>query len=147
MGSASIQLASHLLKAEKVLATASATKLESCRELGAPPAIDRAEPFEEAVMQATEGKGVDVVLDCVGGNTHFMQGLKVCATSARYVLYAAMAGVKVEKFHLVPFLQNRVRRLPSTPGSRDTAYKKRLVEAFSAEALPPSRRGAGAPSF
>ena len=54
----------------RVFATAgSAEKCESCRELGADLAIDyREQDFVEAVKGATADKGVDVILDMVGGD-------------------------------------------------------------------------------
>ncbi len=67
VGSAAIQLAK--ASGARVIATAgSAAKLELCRKLGADLAIDyRNEDFVAAVREQTQGRGVDVACDLVGG--------------------------------------------------------------------------------
>jgi NADPH2:quinone reductase len=67
VGSAAIQLAK--ATGARVLATCgSPEKVDFCRSLGADRAIDyRKEDFAEIVLDATEGRGVDVVFDTVGG--------------------------------------------------------------------------------
>jgi NADPH2:quinone reductase len=65
-GSAAIQLAKH--RGARVFATAgSEEKVTLCRELGADVAINYAEgDFKPIVLEATDGRGVDVVFDNVG---------------------------------------------------------------------------------
>lgn len=69
VGSAAVQLG--VAQGARVFATAGGPeKLRLCRELGAELAIDsRSEDFAEAVLDATGGRGVDVVCDLVGGKT------------------------------------------------------------------------------
>lgn len=68
-GFAAIQLAKAL--GARVIATAGgADKVATCRELGADIAIDyNAKDFSAEVNKATEGRGVDIVFDPVGGET------------------------------------------------------------------------------
>ena len=67
VGSAAIQVA--LAAGARVLATAGGPdKVARCRQLGADVAIDhRADDVVEAVRSSTDGRGVDVVVDSVGG--------------------------------------------------------------------------------
>jgi NADPH2:quinone reductase len=70
VGSAAIQLG--LAASARVFATAGGReKVEVCRKLGAELAIDyREQDFVDAVKQATDGRGADVVYDPVGGDTY-----------------------------------------------------------------------------
>src|SRR5690606_4483747 len=68
-GSAAVQLGK--AAGARVLATAGgAAKVQRCLELGADVAIDhRREDFVERVLDLTDGRGVDVIFDPVGGGT------------------------------------------------------------------------------
>jgi len=68
VGSRAVQLAR--LSGARVIATASAANAELVRSLGAEVVIDyRAEPVAPAVLRATGGRGVEVAIDTVGGDT------------------------------------------------------------------------------
>ncbi len=90
-GSAAIQLAKHL--GAKVIATAgSEAKLALCRELGADVAIDYTEgDFVPAVLEATEGQGVDVVFDGVG-EAVLDASLRCTAYDGRYLMMGFASG-------------------------------------------------------
>ncbi len=95
VGTAALQIARHL--GVKVYATVgSHSKFQIVRELGAALAINYSEEdFAEIIRKDTDGKGVDVVLDSVGGKV-FRKGWKLLAPMGRYVLYgfAAVADQK-----------------------------------------------------
>ncbi len=84
-GSAAVQLAKHT--GARVLATASTEeKLALCRELGADVAINyRTTDFAAAVLDATDGCGVDVVFDNVGAAV-FEASLGCLAYDGRYLM-------------------------------------------------------------
>ena len=67
VGTAAIQLAGEM--GARTAATAgSAAKLEVCHTLGASITVDyRSENFSEVIREQTNGEGVDLVLDCIGG--------------------------------------------------------------------------------
>jgi len=90
-GSAAVQLAR--AAGARVLATAGGdAKLALCRELGAEQAFDyRAGRFDEAVLDATDGCGVDVVLDPVGGDVA-EQSFRCIARNGRHVMVGFAAG-------------------------------------------------------
>jgi NADPH:quinone reductase-like Zn-dependent oxidoreductase len=90
VGTAALQIAGHL--GVKVYATVgSHSKFRIVRELGAAIAINYAEEdFAEIIRRDTDGKGVDVILDSVGGKV-FRKGWKLLAPMGRYVLYGFAA--------------------------------------------------------
>jgi NADPH2:quinone reductase len=84
-GSAAIQLARHA--GARVFATASSPeKLALCRELGAETTINYAEGgFADTILDATEGRGVDVVFDNVG-EAVMAESMKCTAYNGRYLM-------------------------------------------------------------
>ena len=95
IGVAAIQIA-HAL-GHRVYATAgSAEKCTACEKLGAMRAINyKNEDFVEIVKEETGGKGVDVILDMVGGD-YVPRELKSLAADGRIVFIAFLGGVKAE---------------------------------------------------
>jgi NADPH:quinone reductase-like Zn-dependent oxidoreductase len=93
VGTAAVQLAKHL-GAEVYATASSAEKLEVARNQGANHLINyRTEDFAEIISLETNGYGVDVILDSVGGRV-FRKGWRLLAPMGRYVLYgfAAVSG-------------------------------------------------------
>jgi len=90
VGIAATQMAKHL--GAEVFATASTSeKLEIARAHGATHLINyQQEDFEEVIREKTDGYGIDVVLDSVGG-TVFKKGWKILAPMGRYVLFGFSA--------------------------------------------------------
>jgi NADPH2:quinone reductase len=91
VGSAAIQLAKHW--GARVIATAGgADKVVLCRELGADVAIDyRERPIADEVRAATKGRGVDVVIDPVGGKVT-QESLRCLAWGGRLVIVGFSGG-------------------------------------------------------
>ena len=92
VGSLAIQLAK-LMGAGTVVGTASTPeKLEKIRSLGADAAIDYTEEgWSEKVVEATGGRGVDVVLEATGGKVG-EQSLEALTSFGRMVVYGAASG-------------------------------------------------------
>ena len=91
VGTAAIQLARSV--GARVVATAGTDeKLEVCRHYGAEVAIGHREDFVRAAMEATDGRGVDVVLDPIGGSV-FERSLDCCAVEARVIPIGWASGV------------------------------------------------------
>jgi NADPH2:quinone reductase len=75
-----------------VFATASTSKLEAVRQLGADVVIDYTrQDFAEEVLRGTDGRGVDVVYDSVGRTT-FDKSLDVLAWRGMLVLFGQSSG-------------------------------------------------------
>lgn len=92
VGSIAVQLAK-ILGAGKVIATASSEeKLQLAGNLGADVLINYTkEGWEQKVLEATEGKGVDVALEMAGGDV-FYKTLQCLAAFGRLVIYGVASG-------------------------------------------------------
>ena len=109
IGTTAIQLA--VKAGARVFATAgSAEKCAKCVQLGAERAINyREEDFVEVMKAETGGKGIDVILDMVGGS-YIPRNVKAMAIGGRLVQIAFLGGPKVE----LNFAQVMVKRLTIT---------------------------------
>uniref|UniRef100_A0A7S4ERJ1 Enoyl reductase (ER) domain-containing protein n=2 Tax=Chrysotila carterae TaxID=13221 RepID=A0A7S4ERJ1_CHRCT len=123
----------------RVFGTCSENKIKGCRGRGMLDAFDyRAEGgFAPSLLSATGGRGVDVILDCVGA-AHAEQSGKVLAQDGRWVLYGLMGGAKLPAGStlLASLLSKRASLLTSTLRSRDVAYKAELTRQFAQNELP-----------
>ncbi len=101
IGSGAVQLAS--LAGARVIATAgSAAKVELCRSLGADVAINYLEAdFVDAVLNATNGRGVDVAFDSVGGEVT-TKTFQCMAFNGRHLLVGFASGIEAEDEGIVP---------------------------------------------
>ena len=134
VGTAAIQLA--LNAGAKVVVTASGMKHQHLLDLGAARCIDyRTEDFADAVLDETDGKGADVILDFVGG-AYFEQNLRAAALDGRIVSLAALGGARVEGISLAPILRKRLQITGTTLRSRSKAYKQSLLTDFRARVWP-----------
>jgi putative PIG3 family NAD(P)H quinone oxidoreductase len=95
VGSAAIQLAAAV--GARVLTTAGGPdRVTRCRELGADVAIDyKNEDVVEAVRSATDGRGVDVILDVLGAGG-LPANVEMLATGGRLVVIGTQKGRKGE---------------------------------------------------
>ena len=109
IGTMAIMLASVL--GARVFATAgNDAKCKECERLGADSAMNyREHDFVEAVRDLTDGRGVDVILDMVGGS-YIPRNVKALADDGRLVQIAFLQGPKVE----LNFAQVMTRRLTIT---------------------------------
>jgi putative PIG3 family NAD(P)H quinone oxidoreductase len=134
IGTTAIQLAAQL--GSRVIATAGGPdKAAACRSLGAERAVDyRKEDFVEAVMEVTQGKGVNVILDMVGGD-YFARNLKCLAVEGRLVQIAFLKGSKVE-LDLGPLMVKRQTLTGSTLRPRTVAEKGAIANALKDRVWP-----------
>ncbi|MDQ1348475.1 MAG: hypothetical protein QG573_1849 [Acidobacteriota bacterium] len=132
--SAGIQIA-RLLGAQRILVTAgNEAKLARARELGATHGILYNQgDFVRAAREATQGEGVDVVFDHVGGET-FERSLKLLKRGGRIVLCGATSGHDV-RINLRALFFKQLSVLGSTMGS--LAELASLLRYFESGALRP----------
>lgn len=109
IGTTAIQMAKAF--AAKVIVTAgSDEKCEACLSLGADAAINyKSQDFVERTKELTEGRGVDVILDMVGGD-YIERNFAAAAVEGRIVQIAFLSGAKYE----VNFVRLMLKRLTLT---------------------------------
>ncbi len=120
-----------------VYATAgSAEKCAFCRSIGADVAIDhRAEDWQARVKELTGGKGVDVILDMVGG-PYIRKNLMSLAFEGRLVQIAFLQSGKVADFDFTPLMLRRLTMTGSTLRPRSVELKKAIADRVRAEVWP-----------
>lgn len=125
----------------KVLITAgSAEKCAACLRLGAAAAFNyREEDFVEAVQKATGGKGVNVILDMIGGD-YVRRNYKAAAVEGRIVQIAFLNGHKAE-IDLNLLMTKRLAHTGSTLRSRDKAFKGLIARQLREKVLPLWEKG------
>ena len=140
IGTTAIQLARAF--GVRVLATAgSADKCVACESLGADRAFNYREvDFVAAVKDLTGGKGVDVVLDIVGGD-YLQRNLEALAMNGRLVQIGVMSGSKAQ-INMMPVLQRRLWITGSTLRARSVAEKGALAQAVHEQVWPLFESGA-----
>jgi NADPH2:quinone reductase len=134
IGVAAIQLARAL--GSRVFATAgSAEKCAACVRLGAQRAIDyRSEDFVAVVKAETQGRGVDVVLDMVGGE-YLQREISACAEDGRIVFINTMGGAK-STINVVELMVKRLVITGSTLRARPVAVKAEIARELEQRAWP-----------
>lgn len=119
----------------KVLATAgSDDKCKVCEQLGADIAINyKTEDFVEVVKANTE-KGVNVILDMVGGD-YVARNIKALAPDGRMVNINYQNGSKVE-IDLMPVMLKRLTITGSTLRVREIPFKKAIMDNLTEKVWP-----------
>jgi len=104
-------------------------KCARCRQHGADVAINyRNGDFSTAIREATGGKGVNVVLDCIGGR-YLAPNLGSLAIDGRLVIIGLIGGARGE-IDLASLLLKRLRVIGSTLRVRSVEDKAAIVRAF-----------------
>jgi putative PIG3 family NAD(P)H quinone oxidoreductase len=112
-----------------VVTVGSRDKAARCLELGATAAIDyKTEDFSARVRELTGGRGVDVVLDHIGGR-YLSQNLECLAVDGRLVEIGLMGGAKAE-LNLAQLLVRRLAVIGSTLRGRSVEKKAAMVRGL-----------------
>ena len=129
-----------------IYATAgSAEKCAACVRLGAAAAINyRDEDFAARIKELTAGRGVDAILDMVGG-PYLARNLRSLAMDGRLVLIAFLGGSKVEALDLTAIMTRRLTVTGSTMRPRTTAQKAAIAAALRTRVWPLLDAGKCAP--
>jgi NADPH:quinone reductase-like Zn-dependent oxidoreductase len=128
IGTTAIQMASRL--GARVFATArGAEKCAVCEDLGAERAIDYSrEDFVAVVKDATGGRGVDVILDIIGGD-YVARNIASLARDGRLINIAFRKGSKVE-IDLMPVMLKRLTVTGSTLRVQSVERKGQIAAAL-----------------
>ena len=134
IGTAAIQLAK-AFHAKVIVTAGSEAKCQFCIELGADDAINyKEQDFVEETNRLTDNKGVDVILDMIGGD-YFPRNLKCMASEARLVQIAIQNGAKAE-INLLPIMLKRLTITGSTLRTRNDAFKAQIAQKLYKNVWP-----------
>ncbi|AFD07425.1 NAD(P)H-quinone oxidoreductase [Solitalea canadensis] len=139
IGTTAIQMAKAL--GNTVYATAgSDEKCSYCESLGADKCINyKTEDFEEVIKTITNNKGVDVILDMVGGS-YIPKNLNILADDGRLVFINAMKGFKTE-VDFLKVMQKRLTITGSTLRPRPNSFKAQIAQNLIKHVWPLIEQG------
>jgi NADPH:quinone reductase-like Zn-dependent oxidoreductase len=110
-------------------------KCDACRELGADLAIDyKTEDFVAKIIDATSGRGVDVILDLVGGG-YIARDLDALAPDGRITCISTPHG-RVIELNLGALMQKRAALMGSALRARTPKEKGEIAAALRREVWP-----------
>jgi NADPH2:quinone reductase len=133
VGTAAIQITKAL--GAQIAVTCSSSKVAACRDLGADLVVDYTQQdFAEAIEGWTEGLGVDVVLDVVGGD-YLAKNLQCVKVQGRIIQVGVMGG-PMASFALGALLPKRASLIGTVLRSRPIEQKIEANQRFVAELLP-----------
>ena len=129
VGTAGIQMAREAGAVVYVTA-GTAAKLDRCRELGAALGINyKEQDFVEEVRAASQGRGVDIILDPIGGD-YLNQNLDLLKENGRLVNIGLLGGSTAE-FNLGAVLGKSLRIIGTRLRSRPLAQKIEITRMFA----------------
>ena len=132
VGTAAIQIAKAI--GARIAVTCSAGKISACRELGADLVLERSPSDWASAMNAALPRGVDVVLDVVGGE-EANRNLAVVAPKGTIVQVGLMGGGQTS-VNLGLLLMKRLTWIGTTLRARPIEEKVAVCQRFIAEVLP-----------
>jgi putative PIG3 family NAD(P)H quinone oxidoreductase len=138
VGSMAIQIVAAM--GARSITTTSTGKVQAVRDLGADVVVDyKAEDFVEAVAEATGGRGVDAVLDVVGGD-YLMRNVAAIRTGGTIVQVGVMGGGTTE-INLGLLLPKRAHLVGTVLRPRPLEEKVAASARFAAEVVPAIESG------
>jgi len=121
-------------------------KKEALNALGAVRVIHyKQEDFVSIVKELTDGKGVDVVLDMIGGD-YFQKNFSALAWQGRLICIAFLKGAKSE-VNFGPMLMKNLTLMGSTLRNQPLEYKTRVIKALQDKVWPLLEKGALKPTI
>ena len=143
IGTTAIQLAKTF--GARVFTTAgNDEKCEVCKSLGAEAAINyKTQDYVEEVKQLTKGKGVDLILDMVGGS-YIPRNIRCLALEGRLVMIAFLGGPKAE-LNFAHIMMKRLEVTGATLRPQSDQAKAKIAEALLSQVWPLLESGQIAP--
>jgi NADPH:quinone reductase-like Zn-dependent oxidoreductase len=109
------------LQGARVIVTSSSDeKLEQVKKLGADSGINyrKTPDWDKAVLDITDGRGADLILD-LGGAITLNRSVSAVRIGGQVIMIGILSGVKAESFNIIPALQKKVRLQGMNVGSRE----------------------------
>ncbi|MCH7788402.1 MAG: NAD(P)H-quinone oxidoreductase [Acidobacteria bacterium] len=132
VGTAAIQICRSI--GARVIVTASTAKVEACRALGATAVDYLSDDFVAVVHAETNGAGVDVVLDVIGGD-YVGRNIECLCTGGRIIQVGVMDPSSVE-FSVGALLSKRAGIIGTVLRARPLDEKIAITQRFTREMLP-----------
>ena len=134
IGTTAIQMAK-LMGVKIFVTVGSAEKADVCRDLGADLAINyKNQDFTKEVYDATKGRGVEAVIDIIGG-PYIDRNLKILAPYGRHISLGAQES-RLATIDLRPIMKKRLTLTGTTLRSLGLAEKARLVAEVEKKVWP-----------
>ncbi len=135
IGSTAIQLA-NVFGVSVITTVGSQEKADFCKNIGADLTVNyREEDFVAAVDKFTNGAGVNVVLDMVGGD-YIPRNIQCMAMDGRHVSIAFLHGPVVTDFNMLPIMLKRLTFTGSTLRARSTTFKAAVAAELHRHVWP-----------
>ena len=123
-----------------IVTAGSDAKCDRALEIGAAHAINyRRQDFVAEVRRLTDGRGVDAVLDMIGGD-YFARNLECLADDGRHVSIASQRGGEAT-FRIFDVMKRRLTLTGSTLRARSTGFKTLVAEELHRQVWPHVREG------
>ncbi len=142
VGTAALQLAK-AAGAFVIGTTRSPDKLERARALGLDVAVRAGERWAIDVLQATDGAGVDAIVDLVGA-AYFDENLQVLAPRGRIVVVGTTSGARTQ-IDLSVLMRKRATLVGTVLRARSLEEKIEVTRAFERDVMPLFASGAVRP--
>ncbi len=134
IGTTAIQLA-RAFSATVFTTAGSDEKCASCKALGAAYAINyRSRDFVAECLQATDNRGIDVILDMVGGD-YIGKNLAVAAEDGRIIMIATLRGARAE-VDIAPIMRKRLILTGSRLRPRSVEFKAEIAKNLQQHIWP-----------
>jgi NADPH2:quinone reductase len=141
VGMAAIMIASALGARPVIASSRSAEKLERLAGYGVNVGINSAlDPQVVSIMAATDGRGVDVIIDTIGG-TVFEDHVMSLAVKGRLVNLARLGGASTAQVDINLLWLNRLKLIGATFRTRSEQERLDCVQACARDLLPYFREG------
>lgn len=143
VGTAAIQLAK-LYEATVGITAGSDENVKRCLDLGADFGINyRTESFLEVCLRETSDRGIDVILDVVGGR-YLRDNVRALAIEGRLLCIGVMDGAAGD-LDIARLISKRLSVSGSSIRMRDPEAKGELIQSFRGDLMPEIARGALVP--
>lgn len=134
VGTAAIQLCA-VFGNPCIVTVGSNAKVRACQRLGAKAGVNRHdEQFADEVLALTDNKGVDVILDTVGG-PYLVDNLRCLAVDGRLVVIGLMGGATAT-LPIGRMMANRQRIIGSTLRARSIEAKSKVISELAGRVWP-----------
>ncbi len=135
VSTSAIHLCQHLVPETKMIVTASPSKLTGVKQLGAHYVIDyQNRSFAEDIQVITSNKGVDVILDHIGG-PYLSANMKSLSVGGKLLQIGVSGGIRAE-LNLALMMVKRQQIIGSVLRSRAIEEKASIIGRFTDEVMP-----------